>query len=247
MKGIHMLTATMLLCAAPLLPATPPPVPGAGSDRAAGVVTRIYHIYRLETDDAYRRAISRCEELAPEGSCSGQSFADEDFFELSAPPAVQAEVAALLAELDAPEPAHLLRIHLILADSDPSGSAPLPADAAAALSAVRSLLPHRGYSVLDSGSIRTREEGYLVLGGEQGYSVLLGLSGGRAPSEVVHVMLFVLNDRAVAPMKEGEVEVSENPLLRSSFSARPGETVLVGAGSFGPSDEPLVVLVTLVE
>lgn len=152
----------------------------------------------------------------------------------------------------APEPAvaadtrtsYTFQALFLLADNTGSGSlGDVPANAQKALQDASSFLPYKSYKLLDSAWIRTSFRGSARFTGPGGVSCELILNVDIAETSKERI---VVHDLVVQPLTSDGTPKGR-PLLTSTFSLAPGETVIVGTSRLDGPSNALVVLLTAIQ
>jgi hypothetical protein len=173
------------------------------------------------------------------------SFGSDGFVEFTAPRATQEAFAALLEEKDVPAPTQIFQIYLLQADNQERGMPDeLPSHALNALMDLTQLLPFKGYSVVDSGFMRTSGEARIFMGETRRYAASLRFEGDPTAGKPLRIEFHL---RAEDPQKDGTGQVTgirSIELLDTTFSMTTGETVVVGTSKLNGGGEALVVLLS---
>jgi hypothetical protein len=217
----------------------------AGAQVAMG---RTFEFRILDPDVADALAWRACgdatQELCRVASSSERSVT------VIAEPAVHAAIAAAIAEAEAVPPSQVFQVVLLQAENNgDAGLSRLPAPASRALADAREFLPYSGYTLLGSALLRTDARASSIVNGpderdyraELTYRDEVGTHGHR-----LVVQRFSL-DRVASARAANEQAYEYLPVLDTSFSMKPGETVIVGTSKLEGAGRALVVLLTSVE
>ena len=137
---------------------------------------------------------------------------------------------------------YLFHIVLLIAGGEGGESLDdLSENAREALDDVRSFLPFKSYSLLDTALIRSNRQGNGVLRGPHGqeYRVQISFGSDRDNEQKLMFHSFRLMDRGL-PQEESQPKM----LIESSFSIMAGETIVVGTSKLNGGEEALVVLLS---
>lgn len=123
----------------------------------------------------------------------------------------------------------------------------IPKNAEKAIRDLRDFLPFRSYKMLDTGLLRIRENdsGKIKLEGiaPQQYEVFVAaMPGANGKISVWSFSVKAVRARST-PLPPGVAPEAERPIIDTSFSIDPGETVVVGSSKLG-GDQALIVLFT---
>jgi len=212
---------------------------------ATPLVKRVYHVERIDPQDAIMLAHQLCLSAAPEEQCS-YSQQGRNWFTYMTTPAVQDRIAALLKERDIATPTLSFRVTLLRAHSTAGPAPVLPEGERRALADLQKLFPYKGYVIIDSGSIRSSTEAQIKIGGEPGYVAQMKIRhnrGSMGPGlEIERFQLLRLPSTGAG--RTGDEAPRAIELIMSSFTMDIGETVVVGTSRPDPLDEALIVLLT---
>jgi hypothetical protein len=140
-------------------------------------------------------------------------------------------------------PSYSFQAVLLLADNQTPGSLEgVPPNAQAAMRDAASFLPYKSYRLLDLAWVRTSFRGASRVAGPDGATYLMQVVVD--PNESDGTKLVVAEFRLIELLPNG-VE-KPTPLLRTTFSMAPGETVVVGTSRLDGPNKALVVLLTAI-
>jgi hypothetical protein len=145
-------------------------------------------------------------------------------------------IETVLAAVDHPPVTRVFQI-FILGASDREALPPdLPPGATSALLEMQSLLPFKGYSLIESALIRTSGASQIAVGPD--YNLEFSFVVDPAQEKPLHVVRFTL----ASPRGDGWFSH-----IDTAFSTAIGETVVVGTSRPMDGDAALVVLLTALE
>lgn len=218
---------------------------------AEAPVLRVYQPRFISAQTAAMLAMQVC---GGDDACQVQPLGDGQF-SLRADPRLQAELEQLLAVRDLPPPTQEFRVILLSADHG-DAMPDLPDGARQAVADLREVLPFTGYTVIDSGWLRTSRVGSTTLGPHGAFVVEVQfagnqLEGARPVGEPLLIERFELVHRPAFGTTEVEgaerfVLGDPEQVITSSFGIAVGETVVVGTSRINDGDRSLVVLLTAV-
>jgi hypothetical protein len=236
-----------------MVPLTPAAQSGSGN-AAAGLVQRMYRVQHIEHSDAMFLAHQTCLAEFDNDRCKYQQQT-KSWFAYTAPAAMHAKIAAILASADVPAPSLDLRVVLLLAGPQASPPPSLPLAETQALADVGKILPYKGYQLLESGLVCTRDRATLRLGHDPAYEAQIELDRPADPRlttiqvrrfELVRHLVRQVRREAVA---EGGIPGAEwikeaEQIMATRFAMEVGETVVVGTSKLNGDDRALIVLLT---
>jgi hypothetical protein len=214
-------------------------------------VVRVYRVNHLDLRDAALLAHQLCLNTYSEDACE-YSIQGQHWFEYATYVDMQEKIAALLEEHDVAPPTFNLRVILLVADNTQRPEPELSASEARALADVRQFLPYKGYRLLESGWVRTKNQAEVRLGKDPLYLAHVDIRGERSPGDrSIPVRRFSLTTEEPVP-EMGDPEAPKVgfrslEILSTSFTMNIGETVVVGTSKLNGDDEALVVLLTAAE
>ncbi len=131
---------------------------------------------------------------------------------------------------------------LLLADNQTPGSLEgVPPNAQAAMRDAASFLPYKSYRLLELAWVRTSFKGNSRVAGPDGATYLMQVVMDPNESDATRLVLeFKLTELLPSGVER------PTPLLRTTFSMAPAETVVVGTSRLDGPDKALVVLLTAV-
>lgn len=134
-------------------------------------------------------------------------------------------------------------VFLVAGNEGAGTSGDVPANAQKALRDAASFLPYKSYRLLDSAWIRTSFRGSARFAGPEGgtWEIVLHVDPAETSKDriVVHEFTVSQLNKDGAPMGR--------PVLASTFSLVPGETVIVGTSKLDGPSKALVVLLTAIQ
>jgi len=167
-------------------------------------------------------------------------------------------IARELAKLDVAPKTQNFQL-ILLAGSTKAGSSPkdLSAGAQKALNDLKGFLPYKSYELLDSTLIPATREAQasarLVGRANAAYNLRMSFrASGLGAEEQLFVSRFFLREEPgttpVVPIRPNVILGSEHraprDLVDTTFSLKPGETIVVGTSRLDGSEDALVVLLT---
>jgi len=161
-----------------------------------------------------------------------------------------AKIAAAIAAAEDVPASQVFQVILLQAENNgDSGLGKIPGAAREALEDAREFLPYSGYQMLGTTLLRTDGHARSIVNGPDGNDYSAGLTyrdtAGRDGHRLI-VRQFAL-DKLVSARASSEEAIERIPVLGTSFSMRPGETVIVGTSKLEGADRALVVLLTNVQ
>lgn len=147
-------------------------------------------------------------------------------------------------------PTRLFQIVLVRgAISGPEELVGIPKNAEKAIRDVHDFLPFKSYKLLDSGLMRVGDTGGKIrLEGvsPQQYDVRVAWKPGAANKLAIWDFAVVpVRLPGTTPLPKGVAPEAERPVIDTSFTVDPGETVVVGSSRLG-GDVALIVLFTAI-
>jgi len=140
-------------------------------------------------------------------------------------------------------PSYSFQAVLLLADNQTPGSLEgVPANAQAAMRDAAKFLPYKSYRLLDLAWVRTSFKGDSRVAGPDGASYLMQVVVDPHESDGTRVVVNEFNLIELLPNGVPR----PTPLLRTTFSMAPGETVVVGTSRLDGPNKALVVLLTAI-
>ena len=226
----------------------------AAAQENDGRVLRVYKARFLEGHSAMVLAVQVCG--GDNERCGVEPLSDNEFA-LTASPQLHMEFEMLLRERDVPPATQEFRVILLAADD--SGDIPeLPEGARQALEDIRTVTPYTGFSLIDSGWLRTSSHASTTLGPMGSFSVQVEFEGDPRADGALLVRRFNLAHRPLiqtgtvgAPERMEDIPAvrlgDQRQLIGSSFGIHVGETVVVGTSRINGGDQALVVLLTALD
>ncbi len=237
----------MLLLLFPLLglaTATAEEAAPAAKDGADKTFTRVYRYQYITAKQASGLVYQQCTGAMKAGYACGTTevLENRSMIQVRADEATHAAIAAALKEVDLPPPTQSFQLLLVEASKGGTSDDAIPENARQALDALRGLLPYKSFRVIDIGWFRTSSSARISLGGPRGYESVLRFRGDPKSGGALFVEDFEL-----------VLAVSKYPVLTTSLTMNPGETVVVGTSKLvtdsklDGGDKALVVLLTAVK
>lgn len=242
-----------------------PPAPSAPAERPSAP-SRIhgirYEVRYLDLHTAQEVAWQAC---AGDESCRVAAQSNDGspggLMEVQTDAVTHQKIVRRLAELDiAPQTQNFLLI--LLAGSNQAGPSPkdLSAGAQKALNDLKGFLPYKSYALLDTtllpGTPESPSTARLVGRGGAAYNLRMGFrSSGLEEKRQLFISRFALREEAgttpIVPSRTDGTGGSEHrpprDLVDTTFSLKPGETIVVGTSRLDGSEDALVVLLTAVK
>jgi hypothetical protein len=141
-------------------------------------------------------------------------------------------IAEILDNHDAPAPTQIFQLFLLRAVEKQLSRPDLTPQAHDALHDLSSIMPFKGFELVDSAFIRTSHEASTKM--QTGFEVSLQYRLGPSPDAPFRIGRFIL-------------DTQETRLMDTSFSMKRGETVVVGTSKLNGGEDALVVLLTAME
>lgn len=221
---------------------------GGGSEEAGSVPRSVWRLYAVHYLDL-RQAGLMLEERIPVmledsqynmryegvgGSEPGEGK-PEGYLRILTTEAAHQRIVEILAEADQPPPTRVFHITVLQSTDDPADNPDLAQGAQDALRDLRSMLPFRGYQLVDSAMVRSSGRSDVSLGSR--YALEFSFHVGPSKAKPLQIERLVLYS-----------QIEHRPHhLDTSFSMSIGETVVVGTSRPFNQEQALVVLLTAVE
>jgi hypothetical protein len=211
----------------------------------AVAVERTYSLFNIDTGDAslllsekLGETLSSCGPIKTE-LLNPHPTGDKPigYVKITCTPAIHERIAEVLKQYDVSPRSHTFQIVLLEGSTETTGTPSLAPGPQKALEDIRQVLPFKGYRLLDTGLLRTADEGSVTVG--QNLYVTMIIRSGREASQPMYVRSF----RMLQTGGPGD----PRPLIMTSFSIKTKETVVVGTSKLDGGDKALVVLVTALD
>ena len=217
-----------------------------------GAFPRTYEFNILEHEAAEALAWEACPDEARDEWCRVVTASPRSLTVI-ADRETHARIAAQIAAAEDVPQSQIFQVILLQAENNgDSGLAKIPAQAREALSDAREFLPYAGYKMLGTALLRTDGQARSIVNGPDGQDYAAGLTYRNAAGRDGHRLIvreFSL-DRLVsvrAPSEQAIERIERVPVIGTSFSMKPGETVIVGTSKLEGAERALVVLLTNVQ
>src|SRR6185295_4623794 len=247
--------AALLLLAVPLA--------AAPQEQPSSSTTMRYDIRFMDLHAAEVLAWDQCsrKEQCRVGSLSAGGDANRrGYLEVTADASTQERIARALAKEDALPLTQSFQVLLVAASTRGGDSGlEMPPNVQKALGDLKGFLPFKSYELLDAVWMRATQdrpvEGRVSGRGGAGYEVRMRFRNlGSATDRSLFLDAFSVTEEPsmprppVAGAKEGEAFTPRpsRDLISTSFSLKPGETIVVGTSKVDGTSEALVVLLTAV-
>jgi len=221
---------------------------GGGSEeaeRASRLVWRLYSVHFLDMREASLMLEERIPELLEDNQfdirmegIGGRSSGDgkpRGYVRVLTTDAVHQRIVEVLAEADHPPATRLFSIIVLQSTDDPTDMPDLVPDAHDALQDLRSMMPIKGYKLVDSAMVRSSGHADVSLGSN--YAMEFYFHVGPSEQRPLQVERFLLYS-----------QIENSPRhMDTSFSMGIGETVVVGTSRPFDENQALVVLLTALE
>jgi hypothetical protein len=216
---------------------------GPADDDAEGTfTTRVYPLYYLNLAEAQLLLEEKLpslldadlykvkpEHLPQRHDAGGRP---QGYLRIRTDPAHHERIAAILEQHDAPAPTQIFQLFLLRAVEKQLPPPDLTPQARDALHDLSSIMPFKGFELVDSALIRSSYEANTKL--KSGFEVSLQYRLGPSPDAPFRIGRFIL-------------DTQETRLMDTSFSMKRGETVVVGTSKLNGGEDALVVLLTSME
>ena len=216
------------------------------------VFPRTYEFDILEHEAAEALAWEACHDQVRREECRVAN-ASPRHLTVIADRETHARIAAKIAAVEDVPKSQLFQVILLQAENNgDSGLAKIPTQAREALNDAREFLPYSGYKMLGTALLRTDARARSIVNGPDGDDYAAGLSYRNAAGRDGHRLIvreFSL-DRIVsvrASSEQAPERIERIPVIGTSFSMKPGETVIVGTSKLEGAERALVVLLTNVQ
>lgn len=220
------------------------------TEEARDVFPRTYDFDILEHEAAEAMAWEAC---PPEGRdywCRVNT-ASPRTMTVTADAETHAKIAAAIAEAETVPPSQVFQVILLQAENNgDTGLSKIPAQARQALDDARDFLPYTGYQMLGTALLRTDARARSIVNGPDGNDYSTSLTYRNSVTAEGHrlvVRQFALDKLMSTRSGTAEEGIETVPILGTSFSMKPGETVIVGTSKLEGADRALVVLLTAVQ
>jgi hypothetical protein len=227
----------------------------AGAEAQDQGMTRLYAVENVSLNGAETLASSICEEAhrlsraagnREEELCAVYSLRGESKLVVTAPPHLQARIAAMLDEFDRlPATKSFHVIVLAAAAEGPGGDLDIPAPARQALQDFAALMPYSSFRVLGSGFLRTSQRAQTTLPGPEEFQVAIHFRSVSDPESPILVEGFEIYQDTMVTVNESVQRVRRS-VLQTTFTIEPGETTVVGTSARDGQEGAVVVLLTAV-
>ena len=212
--------------------------------------TELIKVTNVSLDSAFTLARGVCSTAARTDDCADVSYLeDERMLAVTATPLVIARIRALLVEFDRMPETRSFQIIVLSAGNSGSTTANVPESARQALEDVREFLPYTSFDILGSGWLRTSGYGETTLPGPMEFSAELEFRPSTDPTAPILIEQFsIFRHLGAIYNSSGDMArgPEARPVLRTTFTIRPGETVVVGTSKLNGDDTAVVVLLTAV-
>jgi hypothetical protein len=206
---------------------------------------RSFNIRILESDVAEKIVLSQCGPAAP---CEIVNIGPTTV-EVLAESSILNKISAALAAAQKVPSAQVFQVTMVEAiNNGDSGIKNVPQPAREALMDARSFLPFNGYRLLGTAVLRTADGAAAIVNGPDDVDYNCEI---RFYPSVTHDGLQLVVRRFLLQRMPPQTEygqylegASAVDVLNTSFSMKPGETVVVGTSKLEGADRALVVLLT---
>lgn len=224
-------------------------VPLGAQEEGPAVFARSYKLDILEHEAAEALAWEACPPEARDQWCVVIGASPRSL-SVRADGPTHAKIAAAIAAAESVPSSQVFQVVLLQAENNgDAGLGKLPSGARRALEDAREFLPYTGYKMLGTALLRTDGRASSIVNGPEGKDYRASLTyrdaAGRDGHRLV-VRQFAL-DRLVSARPSSEEAVERIPVIGTSFSMKPGETVIVGTSKLEAGDRALVTLLTSVQ
>jgi hypothetical protein len=213
--------------------------------REPRMVWRIYSVHFLDLRQAGLMLEERIPEMLEDpqfevryegvGSNRPGEGKPQGYLRILTTEAAHQQIVGVLAETDRPPETRLFNIVVLQSTDDPQDTPDLAPDARQALQDLRSMLPYKGYKLVDSAMVRSSGHSDVSLGSR--YALEFYFHVGPSEEKPLQVERFVLYS-----------QIDNKPRhMDTAFSMGIGETVVVGTSRPFDEDQALVVLLTALE
>jgi len=224
-------------------------VPLSAQQEGPAVITRSYKFDILEHEAAEALAWAACPQEARDRRCAVISAGPRNV-SVRADAATHAKIAAAIAAAETVPSSQVFQVVLLQAENNgDAGLGKLPSQARRALEDAREFLPYTGYKMLGTALLRTDGRASSVVEGPDARDYQASLAYTDAVGQDGHRLIvrqFAL-DRLVSARPSSEQAIERIPVISTSFSMNPGETVIVGTSKLEGGDRALVTLLTSVQ
>jgi len=234
----------------------------ASAQESTNLPTQLLKVTNVSLQSAHTLAQGVCRSAgirmvtSTDGSTHGEPncanigyLEDESMLAVTATPEVIARVQVLLAEFDRLPETRAFQVIVLAADRSGENASEIPANVQQALQDVRDFLPYTGFSVLGSGWLRTSSYGETSLPGvgDREFAAELEFRPSTDPTAPILIERFSIVRRLPVQYNEGGgVTAYNKPILETTFTISPGETVVVGTSRLNGDDTAVVVLLTAI-
>lgn len=232
-----------------MLAVSPPLGAQEDSGQEPDVFARSYQLDILEHEAAEALARQACPPEGRDHWCRVLN-ASPGSMSVTANAGTHAKIAAAIASAEQVPTSQVFQVILLQAKNNgDAGLGRIPSQARLALEDARDFLPYSGYQMLGTALLRTDNRARSIVNGPDGNDYSASLTYRDAVGRDGHrliVQQFAL-DRLASARPSSEDAIERIPVIGTSFSMEPGETVIVGTSKLEGADRALVVLLTNVQ
>ena len=235
----------LALCLVVALPLAAP----AQAEEDPAIRQRTFEFRALDREAAEALVRKSCPAKPADDRCQVVS-SDNRNITVRADLATLARIAAAIGQAENLPGSQVFQVILLEAvNNGDTGLDRIPEQARGALTVARDFPPYSGYRLLDTALLRTDARAQSVVDGPDGHVFRASLTYDDAVTLDGHRLVIrqFAVDRIVSALASSEAALEHLPVLGTSFTMRPGETVIVGTSKLEGAGRALVVLLTNVQ
>lgn len=225
-------------------------MPLHAQDDGGPALSRTFGFDILEHEAAEALAWEACAAVGADHRWCRVDVASPRSLTVTASAEIHSMIAAAIAGAESVPSSQVFQVILLQAENNgDAGLGKIPSQARRALEDAREFLPYSGYRMLGTALLRTDGRARSIVNGPDGNDYSASLTYHDSVTTDGHQLVlrqFAL-DRLVSARASSEEAIERLPVIGTSFSMRPGETVIVGTSKLEGADRALVVLLTNVQ
>jgi len=239
----------LILAVLGTLATLPLSLPLGAQEESPAVFGRNYNFDILEHEAAEALAWKACPPEAKDQQCSVINASPRSL-SVRADGPTHARIAAAIAAAENVPKSQVFQVILLQAENNgDAGLGNISSKARQALEDAREFLPYSGYKMLGTALLRTDSRASSIVNGPDGNDYSASLTYDDAVGRDGHRLImrqFEL-DRLASARPSSKEAIERIPVIGTSFSMKPGETVIVGTSKLEGGDRALITLLTNVQ